>query len=220
MKVTIVDYGLGNIFSVTRAFLHIGCEVEIATTPLHVEKADFLVLPGVGAFQKGMQELNKLHLVETIRVHAHHKPLLGICLGMQLLFDSSEENGFTEGLGLIPGKVVKISSDESPIKTPHIGWGKLNIHDKTNQFDVIFRTLNGRYAYFVHSYHPLPRPEHLIATTAYRACTINAIVKKDNIVGCQFHPEKSGHQLLQFLEKLTRHYLLYPAEADNLSDII
>jgi glutamine amidotransferase len=203
-KVTIVDYGLGNIFSVNRAFSYNNCLVEIASKPEQVKNADFLVLPGVGAFKKGMKELKDRDFIEPILTHAKEgKPLLGICLGMQLLFDSSEENGQTQGLGLIPGKVERIVPDLSIAKVPHIGWGRLNInqeHFAANH--SVLKSLDNKFAYFVHSYHPLCQQNHLLAHTAYHGHTINAMVMKNNIIGCQFHPEKSGHFFLLFLKEI------------------
>ncbi len=203
---TIVDYGLGNIFSVARAFSFIGCEVEVTSEPQKIEEADFLILPGVGSFKKGMQELITRNLIEPIKAHAYSdKPLLGICLGMQLLFESSEENGLTPGLGLLPGKVVRIVKQDSPVKIPHIGWGRLDVVRENSgaKFSLI-NSIHQKYAYFVHSYHPLPEATHLLATSFYQGQTINSIVMKNNIIGCQFHPEKSGHNLLAFLQEATK----------------
>lgn len=204
-KITIVDYGLGNIFSVNRAFSYNNCLVDIASTPEQITHADFLVLPGVGAFKKGMQELQRRHFLEPISNHAKSgKPLLGICLGMQLLFDSSEENGDSQGLGLIPGKVERIIPNDSLAKVPHIGWGRLNVNQ--NHFAAklpLFKNVDNQFAYFVHSYHPICQQKHLLAHTQYHGHKINAMVMKDNIIGCQFHPEKSGHSFLLFLKEIS-----------------
>jgi glutamine amidotransferase len=205
-KITIVDYGLGNIFSVREAFTHIGCQVDMASTCANIAKADFLVLPGVGAFKKGMHELSQLNLIPAILNYIEMgKPLLGICLGMQLLFESSEENGFTQGLGIIPGKVMRIVPENVALKIPHIGWGKLTLNSTHPQADSsLGKTIQNKFAYFVHSFHPVPtQQDHLLATTQYEGQTIHAMVMRDNIIGCQFHPEKSGDNLLPFLKEIT-----------------
>ncbi len=209
-KISVVNYGLGNIFSVAQIFTHLDFEVEIVTTPAQIAKAEFLVLPGVGAMQKGMQQLIEKELAEPLKSHAQTgKPLLGICLGMQLFFDTSEENGMTPGLGLIPGKVVKIVPEHSQFKVPHIGWSKLILNQQhiAAQDFLTSDSLEGKYAYFVHSYHPEPEnTSHLLATSLYHDKVIHAMVMKDNIIGCQFHPEKSGVNLFKFLQKIASSF--------------
>jgi len=198
--VTIVDYGLGNILSVSRAISQFGISVDLATTPEQINSADFLVLPGVGAFNRGMSKLNSRDLTEPIKRHIKFgKPLLGICLGMQLLFDSSEENGNEVGMGVIPGKVVRIVPKDSNIK---VGWTRLIAENSLDDVDI-GRHIHDRFVYFVHSYHPAVDSKYLLATTNYQGCSINAIVQKENVIGCQFHPEKSGEHGKEIL----RHFL-------------
>ena len=198
-KIHIVDYGLGNLFSVASAIRRVGFEPVFAVTPDDFKVADFLVLPGVGAFQKGMHSLQSCGLIDGILSHAKQgKPLLGICLGMQMLFESSEENGFFEGLGLIPGHVKKIIDDNSELKVPHIGWSLLR---STNA--ILKPVLDQKFMYFVHSYHPVTDLNYCVAKTDYQGVDITAMVNKDNIWGCQFHPEKSGEDGLNLLKTLT-----------------
>ena len=193
-KVHIIDYGLGNLFSVENALKKIGADPIIVMTPAELMEADYIILPGVGSFQKGMEELQKRGFPEAIFNHVKKgKKLLGICLGMQMLLDDSEEEGFSKGLGLIPGTVKKIKSDSKEIKVPHMGWSKLV---QQNQLDR-----DDNYMYFVHSYHCITDQEHSIATTTYYDCTINAVVKNRTVWGAQFHPEKSGEHGLVFLKK-------------------
>lgn len=202
-KVTILDYGLGNIFSVSRTFSAFGCQVNIAQSAQQILEADFLVLPGVGAFKKGMDELTSRQFIPPILEFAKSgKPLLGICLGMQLLFEYSEENGTTAGLNLLPGKVVRIVPKDAGVKVPHIGWSRLNINPE-HAHALTYPDLQDQYAYFVHSYHPMARHEHLLATTNYYGHEINAMVMHKNMLGCQFHPEKSGENFMPFLKQIT-----------------
>lgn len=216
-KVTIVDYGLGNIFSVSRTFSTLGCAVEIATTGQQILDAQFLVLPGVGAFKKGMNELAKRHFIDPIHAYTQKgKPLLGICLGLQLLFEGSDENGHTEGLSLLPGRVVRIVPENTNIKVPHIGWSRLQInnqHARAQSFSFIAQ----QFAYFVHSFHPLTANTHVLATTSYHDQEINALVVHEHIMGCQFHPEKSGENFMPFLKAITQADTLVSASAMALA---
>ncbi len=202
-KVYIIDYGLGNLYSISRAIEYLGCNVEIVHNPKMLDEASHVILPGVGAFSKGMEGLLKLDWVENIKKYIDSgKPFLGICLGMQLLFTSSEEGGYFEGLNFIPGQIVKIpkSKIEKKYKIPHIGWNKLIFsnknNDETNEHKVeeISDTM-----YFVHSYHALTDECYILAKVKYFENLITALIQKDNIVGCQFHPEKSGKQGLLLL---------------------
>lgn len=200
--VTILDYGIGNILSVSRAFEHCGARVITATDPKEVLNAEKLVLPGVGAFEDGMKGLQSAKLVEPLREYVKSgKPLLGICLGMQMLFDSSEEFGTHEGLGLIPGQVKAISETNTQgisHKIPHIGWNAL-FSSKQN---VLCAGLgdNAR-VYFVHSFVAKPTNENnLLAYCDYNGLKLAAIVGSGNVYGCQFHPEKSGPVGLQIIK--------------------
>jgi glutamine amidotransferase len=216
--IALIDYGISNLRSVQKAFEHLDRAVTLVDTPEQVIHADRLILPGVGAFRAGRQGLQARGLVEPIRQAAQTgKPLLGICLGMQLLFESSDEMGETVGLGLLPGHVTKlkvpVASDQGPaadsalhappaaLKIPHMGWNQL---DLVNDHPLLHGVASGSYAYFVHSYAVYPeQPEIVLATTEYGGA-FASIVGRDNICGLQFHPEKSqavGLTLLKnFLE--------------------
>jgi glutamine amidotransferase len=199
-KVTIVDYGIGNLFSVSRALEKCGAEVVLSATPEGILAADRLVLPGVGAFARGMRGLREQGLVEPLREYAKRgRPLLGICLGMQMLFERSTEFGDHEGLGFIPGRIAAIEPglDETgaPVKVPHIGWSPLLKPEACRTWDgtILQRLQPGATTYFVHSYTAEPaHEEHRLADAQYGASRISAAVRKDHISGCQFHPEKSG----------------------------
>lgn len=184
--IAVIDYGAGNLKSVTKAFDYLGFANEIVSDPAELEKADALILPGVGAFPKCMAALDRSGMTAAIRKQAEKKPLLGICLGMQMLLDSSTELGYTVGLGLIPGTVEKI---ETPYKLPHIGWNSLKI---VNGNPLTAGLSDGDYVYFVHSFCArVKAPADLAMTTDYGPA-VTAMVARGNVYGCQFHPEKSG----------------------------
>jgi glutamine amidotransferase len=197
--VTVVDYGVGNLFSVTRALDHCGAQVVLSENPREIEAAELLLLPGVGSFANGMQELTRRGLVEALLRHARSgRKFLGICLGLQLMFDASEEFGEHAGLGLIPGKVRAIpprGSDGRPHKIPHIGWNALRSVPQGAPWSAsLLRGVPpGSSMYFVHSFTAFPEHEaHRVADCDYDGRRICAVVKRDNLHGCQFHPEKSG----------------------------
>ena len=184
--IAVIDYGAGNLKSVTKALDHLGYANAIISRPEELERADGMILPGVGAFPMCMAALRKTGMDQAILRQAGKKPLLGICLGMQMLLDSSTEMGGAQGLGLIPGTVEKI---ETKLKLPHIGWNSLNI---VNPNPLTAGLSNGDYVYFVHSFCArVKNPEDLALTTDYGAA-VTAMVARENIFGCQFHPEKSG----------------------------
>jgi glutamine amidotransferase len=198
-KVAVVDYGIGNIFSVSRAVEHFGAEVVLSGEPAVLLDAPRLILPGVGAFANGMRGLRERGLVEPLREYAASgRPFLGICLGMQMLLATSEEFGSHEGLGVIPGKVVAISGrgpDGAPMKIPHIGWNGLERPAARDGWDgTILEGLPDRTsAYFVHSFGVVPEAEaDRLADTWHGDCRISAAIQRGNVSGCQFHPEKSG----------------------------
>ena len=206
MVVTIIDYGLSNLMSVRRAIEHLGYRTEITNDKDRIARASVLVLPGVGAFGDGMHKLDLLGISETIREKAQDSiPILGICLGMQLLFDESYEFGNHRGLGLIPGKVVRIPDIDvfdQRQRVPNIGWRKV-IDQRTQE--------EKGECYFLHSYEAKPKDiNNQVAEIIYGGRKVCAIVQKDNIVGMQFHPEKSGAVGLalldSFLEKLNHAY--------------
>jgi imidazole glycerol-phosphate synthase subunit HisH len=205
-RVTVIDYGMGNLLSVSRALEHCGAEVLTTCDPERVAQAERLILPGVGAFADGMAGLRERGLIEPIREFARAgRPFLGICLGMQMMLDSSEEFGNHEGLGLVPGRVAAIPStgvDGRPHKIPHIGWNKLLMPTpETSWENTILAGLSpGSSGYFVHSYAAVPKyPEHRLADCDYNGILISAVIKSGSHYGCQFHPEKSGEVGLEIL---------------------
>ena len=196
--VAIVDYGVGNLFSLVSSFAAIGVEAAATGDPGALLKADRLVLPGVGAFGDAAAALRQSGLADVVTEAAGAgTPLLGICLGMQLLFDESYEYGVHPGLGLIPGQVRAISERiPKELKIPHIGWNALHF---TGEACPLFRhTKEGAYVYFVHSYAAVGCEASTAAVTDYGA-PLTAAVWKDNVYGCQFHPEKSGRVGLDML---------------------
>lgn len=184
--IAIIDYGMGNLHSVSKAVERLGYEALVTADAKEIMDADGAILPGVGAFGDAMQNLRNTGLEEVTKFYAESgKPLLGICLGMQLLFAESEEYGRHEGLGLLPGTVVRFQGD---YKVPHMGWNKLSFR----QASPLFEGLEEGHVYFVHSFHAKPgRSEDLLATTDYHQ-QVTAIVGRGNVFGMQFHPEKSG----------------------------
>ena len=184
--IAVIDYGAGNLKSVTKALDHLGYANTIVSRPEKLEQADGMILPGVGAFPMCMAALRKSGMDQAILQQAGKKPLLGICLGMQMLLDSSTEMGGDQGLGLIPGTVEKI---ETNLKLPHIGWNSLRI---VNANPLTAGLSDGDYVYFVHSFcAKVKNPENLALTTDY-GTTVTAMIARGNVFGCQFHPEKSG----------------------------
>ena len=202
MKVTVIDYGLSNLLSVQHAFAHFGAEVQVTSSPADVLAADALVLPGVGAFQDGMQGLEQLGLIEPIKQKtAQGTLLLGICLGMQMLFDESEEFGLHKGLGLIPGEVCPLADDlkDPSLKVPHIGWNRLDIVPGREN-DPLFKYIReGEYVYYVHSYYGKNCAESTLAVSDY-SIPVTGAVRAGRVYGTQFHPEKSGDTGLRILK--------------------
>jgi glutamine amidotransferase len=197
--IVVVDYGIGNLFSVQRALDVSGAEeIVLSSDPQIISRADGLVLPGVGAFADGMRGLRERSLVTPIKAYAESgRPLLGICLGMQMLATTSEEFGHHQGLGLISGEVAAIpirSTDDQPIKVPFIGWTAITLaHGTACEGSVLQAHPMGSSVYMVHSFHVLPsNPEHLLATYGFGGHRITAAIRRGNITGLQFHPEKSG----------------------------
>lgn len=194
-KITLIDYHCGNLKSVEQALQHCGAEVEMTSDPELIAQADKLILPGVGAFPVGMQKLIELNLVDVIIKKVQSgTPLLGICLGMQLLLERSEEHGGAQGLGLIKGEVKKIESSSVNFKLPHIGWNQVTI---VKDDPVLTQEA---YFYFVHTYQALPQESgSVLATCQYQDVTFCAAVSQRNIWGMQFHPENSSEQGLSLL---------------------
>lgn len=192
--IAIIDYGMGNLHSVSKAVERLGYEAVVTGDAEQILAADGAILPGVGAFGDAMEQLRESGLGDVVKRYAESgKPLLGICLGMQLLFSSSEEHGDHEGLGLLPGSVVRFRGD---YKVPHMGWNKLSYKQSASP---IFQGIEEGHVYFVHSYHAKPeRESDLLAVTDYYQ-PVTAIVGRDNVYGMQFHPEKSGDIGMQLL---------------------
>ena len=197
----IVDYGVGNLFSLKSSLSFIGVESIVTGEPEAIRNADRIILPGVGAFTDAREKLSVNGLDEVIKQEAKKgKSLMGICLGMQMLFDRSYEYGVTEGLGLIPGEIRHIA-EVIPIgyKVPHIGWNALHISDNANASEVFKYIAEGDYVYFVHSYAGMNCDDSIIATADYGA-PLTAAVARENVFGMQFHPEKSGDVGLKILK--------------------
>jgi len=193
-NVTIIDYGLGNLRSVKKGLEAAGADVVITGKREEIAAADGIVLPGVGAFHEGMDQLGPLK--ETVCAATKEVPLLGICLGMQMLMDSSEEHGTQEGLGLIPGCVRRFPRVPG-VKVPHMGWNTIRLSKEDNP--LLSGLAPEEYVYFVHSYYADTMPEYTLTTTEYIVPFASSIVR-DNVYGVQFHPEKSGAVGLQILK--------------------
>ena len=195
----IINYGLGNLFSLRSSFEAIGEDIIVTGDPKEMNACDRLILPGVGAFRDAASLLSETGLDEVIKKEASSgKPILGICLGMQLLLDMSYEYGEWKGLGLIPGAIRPIKERISEdLLIPQIGWNALKLY---HDHPLFADTNEGDYVYFVHSYYADASPEHVIATTEYGA-ELTAAVARDNVIGCQFHPEKSGPVGLKILRR-------------------
>lgn len=196
--VTIIDYGSGNLLSVARAFEQCDARVVLTADAAAIAAAEYLVLPGVGAFADGMTGLHERGLVEPIKEFAlRERPFLGICLGMQMMLEESEEFGANQGLGLIPGKVLAIPPagiDGTSHKIPHIGWNELEVPDSISWDRTILADIAPATCfYFVHSFTAVPaRHEHRLADCHYNGRLISAAIRRGHLYGCQFHPEKSG----------------------------
>ena len=194
--IAVIDYDAGNIRSVEHALGALRLPAVVTRDPAVIRKADKVILPGVGAFGDAMEKLNAYGLTEVIReAVAAGKPILGICLGLQLMFDESEETPGVAGLSLLPGKIVRIPEGDGR-KIPHIGWNDLSFPKKSRLFDGI---PEGSYVYFVHSYYLQAKDERTVAATTEYGAHIHAAVEYGNLFGCQFHPEKSGDVGLRIL---------------------
>ena len=196
--IAIVDYGVGNLFSLESSLKRVGAETVVTSDRAVIERAEKIILPGVGAFADAAKKLKESGLGDVVKAQAAlGKPLMGICLGMQILFEKSYEYGENEGLGLLKGNVVPMKGyiDEN-LKIPHIGWNTLRFVRKNPLFKYL---KNGDYVYFVHSYFVSDCQDSLIADTEYGK-PLTAAVAKGNVYGCQFHPEKSGDVGLKILQ--------------------
>ena len=196
--IAIIDYGVGNLFSLRSSLSMIGAEAMVTGCREEIEHADRIILPGVGAFGDARRKLADTGLDEVLRAQAEKgKPVMGICLGMQMLFEKSFEYGEHEGLGLIGGEVTAMACRlPSGLKVPHIGWNALNIRRK--EHPLMAYTREGECVYYVHSFSAVKCDEAIVATSEY-GMEVTAAVAKDNVMGCQFHPEKSGRTGLNIL---------------------
>ena len=195
--IAIIDYDAGNIKSVEKALLSIGETPVLTRDPEVILQADHIILPGVGSFGDAMENLNKFGLIDVINEAINRKiPFLGICLGLQLLFESSEETPGVAGLGILKGKIVRIP--EGPgLKIPHMGWNSLNVREGASLFKGLEKE---PYVYFVHSYYLQAKDPKIVAATTEYGVTIHASVEKENVFACQFHPEKSSKTGLAILK--------------------
>ena len=221
--VLIINYGMGNIFSVSRALEHCEATPIISDNPDDILTAERVILPGVGAFADAMQELRKRELIKPIQQFVRSgRPFLGICLGMEMMLDSSEEFGQHEGLGLIPGRVTKISSTNKKgekHKIPHIGWNELTPShgEKSWKHTILEEIPVGTSCYFVHSFTAVPRDSiNCLADCNYNGIILSAVIRSGNAYGCQFHPEKSGAKGLRMIQNflMLKHY---PVESPSLA---
>ena len=211
--IAVIDYGLGNLRSVSKALESLGARVQTTNDPSIISKADGVVLPGVGAFRHGMENLKKLNLVPAIQEVANTgKPFIGICLGLQLLFSETEEHGIHKGLDIVKGKVKKFTRTPKSLvcgfignmKIPHMGWNQIRYtsNDKRN---IIFNNIpDNSYFYFVHSYYVECADEKTVAATTNYGIEFTSAIVKENIFGTQFHPEKSSTLGLKILENFIK----------------
>lgn len=200
-KIVIVDYGLGNLFSIKQALLAVGAEAVFSSNAEDLKKSDGILLPGVGAFADAMKRLHELHLVEVIQNAAREgKPILGVCLGLQLLFEQSQEFGLHKGLGLIPGEVLRFPEQHDGIKltVPFIGWNRLVLTPQGKEHSLLKNLSDSTNIYFVHSYYVSPQSQaEVLAHCEYQGFAFSAVVRYKNTVGIQGHPEKSAEQGLE-----------------------
>lgn len=200
--IAIIDYDAGNIKSVEKALLMLGEEACITRDKEVLLNADKVILPGVGAFGNAMEKIHEYGLYEVIwEIVRKGTPFLGICLGLQLLFEESEESPGVKGLGILPGKILRIPDNNSSLKIPQIGWNSLSFPNKGKLFEGLEE---GCYVYFVHSYYLKAEEKDIVTAATEYGTTIHASVEKDNVFACQFHPEKSSAVGLKILENFIR----------------
>jgi glutamine amidotransferase len=199
--IVIIDYGMGNLRSVQKAFETVGANAKISSNPDEILNASAVVLPGVGAFRDCMNNLQNLNLVDVVhKTIKSGKPFLGICLGLQLLFEQSEEFGLVQGLGILRGKVARFTPSQS-LKVPHMGWNSVKVLKQGPFYEAI---PEGSYFYFVHSYYVLPDDPAIVSTTTSYGVDFVSGIQRDNIYAFQFHPEKSQSCGLALLRKFSQ----------------
>ena len=199
--IAVIDYGMGNLGSVEKALKTLGAKVKVTDKSSDLKKADKIVLPGVGAFKDAMGSIDRLGISDTLKeAILSKKPYLGICLGLELLFEESEEGGKSKGLGFLKGKVARFK--DPLLKVPHIGWNQMR---KEKPACPLFKGIDdGAFFYFVHSYYVAPKEKDVIAATTYYGGDFTSMVWKDNVYAVQFHPEKSQENGIKFLENFIR----------------
>ncbi|MBN3038088.1 MAG: imidazole glycerol phosphate synthase subunit HisH [Candidatus Omnitrophica bacterium] len=196
--IAVVDYGLGNLRSVSKALEAVGAETRVTNDPQELKDSAAIVLPGVGAFQRAMENLQALDIMPTIcRQIEKGKPFLGICLGLQILFTESQEHGRNAGLDIIKGKVTKFPAE---VKIPHMGWNNVNLKFEMQNAKLFKDIPDGSYFYFVHSYYVEPKDKKTVVASTEYGKVFTSVINKDNLWGVQFHPEKSHKLGLKVLE--------------------
>ncbi|MCM8757807.1 MAG: imidazole glycerol phosphate synthase subunit HisH [Candidatus Omnitrophica bacterium] len=202
MRIGIIDYGMGNIHSVKKAVEFFGFKARIINNPKELKSIDKLILPGVGGFSYALKNIKKLNLYSTLRDYLLKDRLfLGICLGMQILFERSQEAEGEKGLGIIKGEVLRFNL-KSSFKIPHIGWNRLNFK---NPKCILFKNIpDGAYVYFCHSFYPLPEDDKIVCATTDYSIRFSSVIQKGNIFGIQFHPEKSQKIGLKIIENFLK----------------
>ena len=202
--IAIVDYGMGNLHSVSKALETVGASVTVTSKADDIRRADKIVLPGVGSFAQGMAHLKSLHLIDALneQVIGKRKPFLGICLGLQLAAEEGEEHGPTQGLGWLKGKVIRLNAADRSVKVPHMGWNDVEVVSEQPLFTNIKNLTS---FYFVHSYHFVVEEPDCVAARCEHGITFTAAISKGNIHLVQFHPEKSQSVGLQVLENFLRN---------------
>jgi len=202
-EIAVIDYGLGNLRSVTKALEAVGATAELTSDPRRIISAKGAVLPGVGAFSAGMKNLESRGMLPAIRDRiADGKPLLGICLGLQLLFEVSEEHGFHKGLEIVSGKVVRFAGE---LKIPHMGWNTIKPVRHSSAGRLFDGIPDDTFFYFVHSYYVVPKEKSVVAATTEYGVEFASAIARDNLFAVQFHPEKSGDPGLKILENFVNH---------------
>jgi glutamine amidotransferase len=205
--IAVIDYGMGNLKSVSKAFDKLKADAKVTSNAEDIKKASKVVFPGVGSFEDGMEELNKRNLTVVLKdIISKGKPFLGLCLGLQLLFERSEEAPNAEGLGILKGKVKRfpLNINHKKLKVPHVGWNQIRFAQSTSKSKLLTGIEDGSFVYFVHSYYTLPEDEKIVTSTTEYGITFCSTIKKDNIYATQFHPEKSQKMGLKILENFAR----------------